>query len=80
MKKTSLILLMVGGLAFVDRAQAQVRFGIPLPFPFLVWSGGTDDNHRQHYRNDGYNGSSYSRSRYYYDKNYHRRYYTDDGH
>jgi hypothetical protein len=77
MRKVCLILLLVGGLASPTRAPAQVRFGIPLPFPFLVWSGGRGDNQRQHQRKDGDNGSSYSRPHYYYDEGYHRRYYSD---
>jgi hypothetical protein len=80
MKKACLLLLLVGGSAFANSAQAQVRFGIPLPFPFLVWSGGGDDHHRQHYRNDRYNGSAYPRPNYYFDENYHRHSYSDDGH
>ena len=80
MKKASFVLLLVGGLAFANGAQAQIRFGIPLPIPFLVWSGGRDNHDRVHYRKDDYNSSSYSRPHYYYDKGYHRHYYTDEGH
>ena len=80
MKKVFFVLLLVGGLAFANGAQAQIRFGIPLPFPFLVWSGSRDHKDRAHYRKDDHNSSSYSQPRYYYDKGYHRHYYTDEGH
>src|ERR1700726_3851685 len=38
MKKTLLTLLAALGLCVGQSAQAQVSFGIPLPFPFLVWT------------------------------------------
>jgi hypothetical protein len=80
MKTTCLLFLFVGGLTVANQAEAQVRFGIPLPIPFLVWGGGKDYKHRQHHFNDGNQDSSYSRPHYYYDESYRRRYYTDDVH
>jgi hypothetical protein len=80
MKTACLLLLFVGGLTVANQAEAQVRFGIPLPIPFLFWGGGKVDKHRQHNFNDDYHGSSYSRPHYYYDESYRRRYYTDDVH
>ena len=38
MKKTLLTLVAVLGFCVGQSAQAQVTFGIPLPFPFLVWT------------------------------------------
>ena len=80
MKTACLLLFFIGGLTVANQAEAQVRFWIPLPIPFLFWGGGKDDKHRQPNFNDDYHGSSYSRPHYYYDESYRRRYYTDDVH
>jgi hypothetical protein len=38
MKKILVALVAVLGFCVVPPAHAGIRFGIPLPFPFLVWT------------------------------------------
>ena len=85
--KTLSILLVAGGLvlAFQRPAQAQVSWGIPLPFPFLFYNFNEGYSSQQpYYRQRVYYGQRYycrpsnctpSRSAYFYRPYYPPRYY-----
>jgi hypothetical protein len=72
MKEVLLVALLT--VAFCSLGQAQVTFGVPLPFPFLVWTGGGSCD---------YSSGSYYPQRQYYqeypDYYYARRYYSGGG-
>jgi hypothetical protein len=93
MKKTLLTLVAVLGFCVGQSAQAQVSFGIPLPFPFLVWTpsgysgqgyygncgqGGYSGSY-YNYPNVGYYGYSGGYYPYPYATGYYRSYYNGNG-
>jgi hypothetical protein len=63
MNKIFVVLVAVFGLCFGRSAQAQVSFGIPLPFPFVFWTP-SGYSQQGYYGNCGPGG--YSRSYYSY--------------
>jgi hypothetical protein len=63
MKKTLVILVAVLGFCVGRSAEAQVSFGIPLPFPFLFWNP-SGCSEQGYYGNCG--AGDYSRSYYSY--------------
>jgi hypothetical protein len=93
MKKTLLTLVAVLGFCVGQSAQAQVSFGIPLPFPFLVWtpSGYSGQGYYGNCGQGGYSGSYYNNPNvdyygysggyypYPYTTGYYRSYYNGNG-
>jgi hypothetical protein len=85
--KTLLVLLAAGGLLLASQrpAQAQLSWGIPLPYPFLFYNFNQGYSSQQpYYGQRGYSGQRYyyrpanctpSRSAYFYRRYYPPRYY-----
>jgi hypothetical protein len=83
MKKVLLVALLT--IAFCSLGQAQVTFGVPLPFPFLVWTGGGSCDYsrdsyyqqRQYYQEyPGYYAGRYYSGGYYCQRPHGRYYYN----